>query len=327
MVVYPLVLAVAGCGFESSDGDVDPGTDAGMASCTTELVAIDADETAPTTLRYQAVTQTEGQLFGAATFTWEARRIDTGESLEVASDEPFGEAAQLAVTEPGPYRIIARGRIADTECVSASRHDNVRAPGALSQSYALQVTPPQGLSVRATESIMEVWGGANARYDDLVLHTAETLRGQVLDSAGQPVNGAAVRITPRPRGIVVERISDGSGRFSLLDSGDVLYDILVVPQNSATTPIALFESMELFPAENELRLTAGRMLTGSVRDSTGQPITGARVAVQVGPYPSAIADTSTDGQFALVVASEIGAPIGVVVIPPSGSALPTLSAP
>jgi len=119
--------------------------------------------------------------------------------------------------------------------------------------------------------------------------SSATLRGVVLDPAGDPVPGASVRLDPRREGVLLEEVgktsaapqyttTDGAGSFQLPLHGCARQALLVEAVGQA--PFQQFFDRQAVGVELEIRLRAPATLHGLAQDPAG-PAAGAAVELHL----------------------------------------------
>ncbi|MCA9655207.1 MAG: carboxypeptidase regulatory-like domain-containing protein [Myxococcales bacterium] len=157
------------------------------------------------------------------------------------------------------------------------------------------------------------------QYPDLVItdasldglkwtvHAAQTIRGTVVDSEGNAVEGASVSARMKAGKDPRARRSDsrgerteGDGAFAVAGLLPGSYELSVwhtdLPRPDKPTEVELKAGADLDGVV--LELPAGGGVTGVVRDEKGQPVTGVTVGLQ-GPRWGGSAHTNDEGRFAL----------------------------
>lgn len=130
---------------------------------------------------------------------------------------------------------------------------------------------------------------ANAGDDDVVIELA---RGRVVqitvsDAAGEPLEGAVVRLMPLTESgraldefPSIEATSDADGIATVAGLEPGLHYRLWVSAPMSRSELLDFDIALWKPESREVRLQAGRTLGVEVHTSDGEPVRGARVAVQ-----------------------------------------------
>ncbi len=147
---------------------------------------------------------------------------------------------------------------------------------------------------RRTES-PQVFVDLEASKAVLVLKEGITLQGRVIDRDGRPIAGAQVRTTPPIRHAAAT--TDDRGRFELahIAPGPIELAAQAKGYVPAQRKVAAGEA-----APVEIRLEAGRAITGRLVNQANRPIAGASLQLELGPsnrwvWPTA--QTDRDGRF------------------------------
>ena len=148
----------------------------------------------------------------------------------------------------------------------------LRLTGLAAGSYLLRVRA-EGYLPEGRETTL-----AGARREAVTLGRGASLEGLFLDLAGKPVAGAVVRVqNPEQPGCCWGR-TDDEGRYRLTGIGKGDWRLEAI-QEGRVPLIGELEVTRLAAYERDLQLAEGEKLHGVVRDSLGNPLAGARVAV------------------------------------------------
>ena len=329
-----LLLAAAAaclpaCGIGADSGpDGGGGDNDGGVECT---AFISFDPPAPTASTSRPVRVNATVLGARAVLDYAWSVSFKGASVATMSAQPDGSAITFPAILPGVYSV--RLQLGGTSgCPTVQEQLNVRAVGARQERMRLRITPPASAGVPPTETLVDVYGGA-----EFTLHTISLDRGRATAATVQ--GGAAgvpayLRLMPvTGRAAAVEAYTDGAGGFAarVLDQP---HDVLVVPTAPDRAPQLV---RDWSPAGPDLPVVAGAAVGGTVT-GPGGPLAGAKVQLKVlarlqlggqletVEIPSTIATTDAAGAFSLRAEPVQGAEIEVDVTPPDGSGLPRLLA-
>jgi len=163
------------------------------------------------------------------------------------------------------------------------------------------VSARRGGEAGALDSAVTVRAGATLRDVRIQLGQGGVLEGRVVArGSGAPVAGASVDVSPYSKnGDSGRAVTDDAGRFSVGGLAPGSYDLVVgAPGYSSALRRALTVAVgERFPVE--IQLTGTGTVEGSVRDSAGQPVSGAHVSGGTrwgGTLGDAPAETRTDAE-------------------------------
>jgi hypothetical protein len=123
-----------------------------------------------------------------------------------------------------------------------------------------------------------------------------SLRGRVVDTYGDPVAGARVRVEAANRNsrLGSSVVSSRDGTFEISGLPDPPYNVRAEHASYAPSPVVLVAD----PAQSvQLTLDAGQPVTGTVLDrSSAEPIAGARLSLRRGGQSERV-DTDRQGRF------------------------------
>lgn len=294
----------------------NPGGDAGTEFCVMRLSWSSTGELAPTTLEATAGIDSQA-LAGKQSFFWDVRLGD-GTPVPYTAQTPDAQRITIAASAPGVYFVFLDGSMGDTLCSPTSAPITVAPPDADPIPYRLRFVPAPGQSAVIHERTETILSGIDNHLGRVTLPGGIPVSGEIRTATGEPI-AAYVRAT-RAGAAPVETFADATGSFSMrLESAS--YDLLVVPVASAGLAPVRFPAQ---PISTALRLTLppARLATGTARDHDGQPLAGARVALQIDGAPAAVTTTDAQGAFAVPVSP--GSAATLLVVPPDGSGLPWL---
>ncbi|MEM9487805.1 MAG: carboxypeptidase-like regulatory domain-containing protein, partial [Myxococcota bacterium] len=305
-----LLAAVGmGCGDDSGDDDGGSADGGGSADCLMRILPIDSD----TLVQGQSITLSGAIEYGSGfeEYQWYVSHEDA--VITADSAEPSVTfVAELA----GVYQIVLDGS-KGIQCDSDQLSLNVEASNARQQRYRLRAIPDSTLRAAPTERELTVVGGANNYWGALVLRGDDSLSGTVRDSDGA-ILPAFVRVQTEAGQVVGEAVTDGAGRFEIFAEADA-YELVVIPADNLTAPRSFQVTA---PADDAYIIDRGEPVSGVVRDGAGNPLSGARVSVNMDDLPSTLASTDDSGAFTVYARPTTGAALAVVVTPPADSGLP-----
>ncbi len=319
-VVAALAAALAGaCGATDAAGDDDDGNvpDAGVGSCDMTVSITPPIPVAPVSIVVTgAIDRTD--LAGLERYRWTVTR--SGAPVKFTLRDPDAREIEFVAGEPGPYEVRLDGDLDGITCGQAERDINVRDPAAQDVAYRLKLIPPAGIAAPPQLQTVTIPSLADFELEDLTLAAGMPIAGSVVDATAAGVPGY-VRLTPvgdPALSTPTEAFPGADGAYSTrVVGGD--YDVLVVPVSAGIAP-AEFRALPASGLNASLTMTSGDVVTGSVLDSDGAPIAGARVAMTVGGVPSTIATTAPNGSFSLLARVGGGAATAVSVTAPDGGA-------
>jgi hypothetical protein len=312
-----LAAAACGAGGGSDDGDdtnVDGNTGDAPQFCAAEATF---DPSMPTTLdtRVRAYGFAVNAV-GAVGYVW--RVYYQGAELPLTQEAPGDQSVSFAVVGPGPYDVFL-DVTSDVPCQGYVGAVNVRDPAANETAWRLRFVPRAGTAAPPQEVVRLVPGGADFDLGTIVLDAGTPVSATVRDGAGTGIAAYLRFVSPANPALAVEAYADATGALATIaPSGQS--DVLVVPADPALAPARIAGWLPGTP----LVADAGTGVTGTVLDPAGQPLAGARVALEVGGVPSTVATTAADGTYAL--RARPGGPVAITVAPPDASGLPRLVA-
>ena len=313
-IVVLAAVALGGCGAsdDASFTDGNPGSDAGNSDAASCVVAVQFTPAAP--VAPQVIVAEANVLDGTGVFGfhWTVQR--GGADVPFEPLDLMGRDIQFTATLPGVYRI---GVFTEGGCTSFANDLNVGTSGANQRPVRMRFVPPPGTSVPPQERVVTVPGGSDYSLGTVVLDPGVLTPVSVRTSAGAPVSGY-LRFTSRSTpDAAVEAWSAGGATMVRLAAGH--QDVFVVPM-TALAP-ALISDWD--PASGVISIGPGASWTGTVIDSGGAPIAGARVSLTSAGLPSTVATTDGAGHFDVGWRDGAGAE-QVTVVPPPGRGLPRL---
>lgn len=317
------LLLWAGCSLHSAgvDSDAGPQPDA-ISACSLSIGYDQATPVEAGSLVVATAYVTEsGPIAGERVFEWLVSR-DTTEAISVDPLDATASQASFPVARSGNYFITLIGEIGGVPCTGATDVVTAIEPDALFEHYRFRFVPTQSQAAPVQEHVIGVWGGVDAYLDESSLFAGSPAAGTVVDDSAAPLS-AYLRVTPLG-GVdpfPIETFADDLGGYGLRVSSQLLYDVLVVPDDGARAPVLM--AGVAAPQLGTIVVDAGDTITGTVLDAAGQPIAGARVTARVGGVPSTIGVTDSAGAFA-IRARFAATPASLVVVPPDGSGLPRL---
>lgn len=294
----------------------NPGGDAGTEFCAMRLSVTSTSEFAPATLEATAAIDSQA-LAGQQSFFWDVRLGD-GTPVPYTAQTPDAQRITIAASAPGVYFVFLDGSMDDILCSPTYAPITVAPPDAEMIPYRLRFVPAPGQSAVIHDRTETIITGIDNHLGYITLPGGLPVSGQISTATGDPV-AAYVRAT-REGAAPVETFADATGSFSMrLESAS--HDILVVPVASAGLAPVRFPAQ---PISTALRLTLppARLATGTALDHNGQPLAGARVALQIDGAPAAVTTTDAQGAFAVPVSP--GSAAALLVVPPAESGLPWL---
>lgn len=147
---------------------------------------------------------------------------------------------------------------------------------------------------RALSCRVPIQISAQEQVQDVVLHEAAKIAGQLRTPDGTPLAGVRVRAV-EVRGDVRRRSqTDDDGRFAIENLYPGVYRLEVVRQGRRPTSPEGAEAVEVIRGvvERDLVIARGARIAGEVRDASGRPVEGAGVfAIRDGDY---LGTTRTD---------------------------------
>lgn len=313
-VLLSLLFLAAACGEMGMESDF--AGDAGAGSgCEATLELRPAEPVAPDTLVATAYVLGGHGVF---TFAWTAEGPEG--IVTPVMRNAAGSEVEVFAAVPGVYSLSVVVSYATASC-SGRASVNVRDPGAAYSRIQLRYTPrPDQPAPPQDDPIpVVVWGGADMDLGERVLDPGTLVLGRLVG----PEGGAPGYLRLMTPGRPTELFADAGGWYSgLVPSGT--YDLLVVPQGPGMAP-RMLPSQSATDLEAGYSLAAGDRLQGIVLAPDRMPVAHARVALASGALPAALAVTDEGGRFVAWVDAELG-PLGLTVVPPQGSPLPTLAA-
>ena len=140
-----------------------------------------------------------------------------------------------------------------------------------------------------------------------VLKQGVSIRGLVRDNEGKPIEGAQVFVASSP--IQRSAATDAAGRFELAHQEEGENQLVIRARGYAQASEQVVASHEMAPVE--IRLQAGRTISGTVVDRRKKPIPGAQVSFDPGDFNQdnlAQSWTTSDGtgHFQLDIADDPG---------------------
>lgn len=312
-----LSLVLIGCGGGSAKdieatGDAGP-SDAGVASCRL-YVSLSPETQVGATVTATAV-EDAVSLAGARFYQWEVL-ADSGQVVSFLQG-PSDSSIAFELAASGVYTVRLSGSIAASPCSPGESSLTAVSPGANAAIYRLQIQPPAGSSLISTNTTVVVAGGGNASLGERLLVNADVVTGTITDSGGTPASAYLRAVSAS--GDVRECFAGGDGTFSL-PLADQSYRLEVHPSEPGHAPLVVQDFGPSY--QGALQLPEGESIVGMLRDSLGQPITGATVSVKGQSQLASLAETAIDGSFEL--RGEFVNGLELQVRPPTGSGLPVL---
>ncbi len=318
MAVAAAAMLGLSCGATTDGGgnaDAGANGDAGVTCSFYYDITPDDGLTAPVTVVATAVVN-DGGLTGVRNITWTVQF--EGQDITPA---PEGDNSQISflAEQPGDYYIQIAGDIGGKGCTATNGTETVLDPNAGSRQYRLRLVPAPGQPAPVQERIIRVFGEIGASLPPISMDNGTEVGGTLKGPGDIPL-AAYLRVAQvGSLSAAVETFADSAGEFSLwLDPS--LHDFLVVPADETLAPMR-FSSVNVTTL-NELTITQGDAISGTVRDGAGQPLANARVSLRIDDVPSTIA--TTDGAGAFTVYGRAGGATTINVVPPAGSGLPQL---
>jgi hypothetical protein len=323
--VLAVALVLVGCGADDGiqpmpdGGNVADGSvsDALPPGCTIDFFPFEPEANAVDPVR---ATLDAGNVVGVPTYTWTVEH--DGAMLPFTVADIDNTAIDFIAADPGTYAVSVEISGASTECPFVTGYVNVLAVGANTFVYRLRTVPPPNAGAPAQEQLIQVNGGADATRD-ITLDPGIVASGTVRSgSAAGPVVAAYLKFMPISAPLAFTELFTGaSGQYSTHLLG-VTHDVLVIPSDSSLAPALL----QWTPATTGLVVTAGTLVTGTVRSPSGVGLAGATVQLIANGVPSTLGMTAGNGSFTLRADYPANAQITVKVAPPPASGLPRLQA-
>jgi hypothetical protein len=321
IAVPALATLLSACGGAAGSSDYpdggNQGGDAGAAYCRMELSLTASEASVPTILEASATIESQ-LLAGQQRFSWDVYLAD-GTPVPYTPQTPDEQRITIEATTPGVYRVDLAGAMGGTPCAPTGESVTLAPAGAVMIPYRLRFVPAPGQPAVIHERTESIITGIDNDLGRITLPGGIPIAGEIRTAAGAPV-AAYVRAT-RSDAAPVETFADAAGAFSMrLDSAR--YDVLVVPGDGAALAPARFPAQPISTAWT-LTLPPARLATGTALDPAGQPLAGARVALQIDGAPAAVAITDAQGAFAVPVSP--GSAAALLVVPPVETGLPWLA--
>ncbi len=238
-----------------------------------------------------------------------------------------GKSISFTVTTAGTHSVSCRVKLAGSgESLYDTIHLQVTDPKVATLKYTARVIPPasselppseQSVKVGAVDQTNLTWTVANGTLVTLTVRDGVTkapLPSYVrLSTAGDD---------PLPRDIYL-----GTGSSKVRVSGTFHAMFIPVPVKAATDPAPMLKAYVKesdLSSKWEVSVDQGVAVSGTIKDSTGAAMVGARVSMlsrhAVGEdVPSTVATTDSAGAY---TARTRSGTVSVTVIPPTGSTLP-----
>jgi RNA polymerase sigma-70 factor (ECF subfamily) len=212
--------------------------------------------------------------------------------------KPAAGADVSARSTPMSYEQVtsdSNGRFA-IEGLEPSNHLYVQAAMRGTGTTGSRISAPAGPLTLTREGIRDL---------ELMLHASGSIQGQLIDYAGKPVPGVNVSASPKSCDLnhPARSLTDVNGLFAIRDCAPFTYLLLAFPPGTdmVSHDTALTE-ITLEPGEQRTGLKLVYQpyvqLKGRVVDTSGNPVTGARVHEV---YQGQMAETGSDGAFELTV--------------------------
>jgi len=314
-----VALVLAGCA--GSVGDFGSGlSDAGNGGAPCQLSLIFDPPTpiaGPTaTVRVSSTLSHTPGVFG---YNWSV--LLNGATIAVTPAQMDNSEISFRTPTPGIYFVSLDVLGGPAFCSSVVSPISVRAPGAQSELFRLRVVPPQTVAAPLFEKSIVIDGGASV---DLGIVGID--RGIVVNPlVTMPGGGVPAYLQFAPNGApgaVVEGFADASG-YVVARLLPQPHTVVIVPAVAGAAPRRI---ANWSPSNSLLGVDAGSLLTGTVSDSAGAPLSGVAVQLTIDGVPSTLAMTASDGSFAVHAVPVAGATVIVEATPPKASGLPRLTA-
>lgn len=320
VLAIALALAVAGCGLSNLDaaGPDGPGPGSGtgnLPGCVQSLGYTPTDPVAGPSKALHVSAQLNVPPVGLH-YGWEVQF----NGAVVGPTPPDSPAIEVPTPMPGVYVVSLDVPGLPLACSHVSVPISVAAPGAQIETVRLRIVPPRSVAVPPTEKFHDVKGGAASDLGTFSIASGKLATPMVMGPSG----GVPAYLQFSPGGepeAIVEAFSDASGAAAVQLVLEP-HSVLVVPSVAGIAPRRITGWRP--DVDSVLRVDAGSLITGTVRDPADAPLPGATVQLAIDGVPSTLATTAADGSFALRAATGVSAT--VLVTPPDGSGLPRLSA-
>lgn len=322
--VVVVAFVLTGCGAANFDAGVNPGpNDAGdSAPCELSLFFDPPNPIAGPMVTVR-VSSSVSHAPGVLGYDWRVRF--NGAAVAVTPAQSDNSEIDFRAPTPGTYVVSLDVLGSPGYCSSTVSPINVRAPGAQSELFRLRVVPPQTVAAPPFEKGVVIDGGASMDLGAVGIDRGIAVNPLV----STPGGGVPAYLRFSPNGApdaVVEGFADDSGYVTarLLPQP---HAVVIVPAVAGAAPRRI---ASWTPSNSILGVDAGSLITGTVSDSTGAPLSGVAVQLSIDGVPSTLAMTVGDGSFAVYAVPVAGATVVVEATPSTplskASGLPRLTA-
>ncbi|MGE0546013.1 MAG: hypothetical protein AB7O24_14200 [Kofleriaceae bacterium] len=302
-------LVAVGCGANNADGSDDASMTDAASGCD---VAISFSPDTPDAGQLVQATALVAGAQGVASYAWEVFFANT---LVAQGTDP---GLTFSVPAAGEYDVRVTVTVPGASCPQAQSFLSVNS-GTGSQ-LRLLVTPPASANALPYVRPLYVGGPLNL---DIQLDDKDPLDVSVVQPS---TAGVAAYLRFQPQGLLADAVVEAFSAPSGVASArlyQTTHDVLVIP--IGTTALAPRRIIGWTPG-TPLTIDGGAVVSGTVKDATDQPISGAWVQLTIGGVPSTLASTDANGAFA-VRAAWTGTPVvRLAITPPDALGLPRIEA-